>query len=258
MMQDFENFIELVKKKSKIDLSQYKEAQMKRRLETFKDKKGHDTFLALFRAMETDNELYEEFLDRITINVSEFYRNKPRWDYLDEVLLPKLLKNKKNIKVWSAACSTGEEPYTMAMILSKYVPLSKISIVATDIDKNVLSRAREGLYHERSISEVPSEMREKHFIKNGTAYQISDELKGAVSFQHHNLLEDEFDSGFDLIICRNVMIYFTEPTKEVLYHRFNKALNEDGIFFVGSTEQIFTPKNFNFDVEHTFFYKRLN
>ncbi|MFC8574485.1 CheR family methyltransferase, partial [Heyndrickxia sporothermodurans] len=195
--------------------------------------------------------------DRMTINVSEFYRNKQRWDVLENKIFPRLLAERKSLKIWSAASSTGEEPYTIAMVLSKYIPLSSISILATDLDSNAIEKAKIGIYPERSLNEVPVEMKKKYFTLEGTYYRVSDEIKKTVTFKQHNLLADSFESNFDLIVCRNVLIYFTEEAKDLLYHKFNSALRTGGTLFVGSTEQIFNPQSYNFTIEDTFFYKKM-
>ena len=166
VMEDYEQFIVNVKQKTGIDLALYKEAQMKRRLESLRNKKGYFDFESFFQAMLKDKLLFDEFLERMTINVSEFYRNPKRWEVLENKILPRLLKNNSNrLKVWSAACSTGEEPYTLALILSKFMPLSQISIKATDIDRAILNRAETGFYTERSLKDVPKEMLLKYFIE---------------------------------------------------------------------------------------------
>ena len=128
--------------------------------------------------------------------------------------------------------------------------------MATDIDEKAIARAKLGLYPERSLNELPHEMKRKYFTQEGSQYQISDEIKKAVTFKKHNLLADSFGGPFDLIICRNVLIYFTEEAKDILYHKFSNALNSSGIFFVGSTEQIFNVGKYGFEVEDTFFYKK--
>jgi chemotaxis protein methyltransferase CheR len=254
---DYQNFITNIKKFTGIDLSLYKEAQMKRRLTSLYEKKGYKTFQEYFRAIEKEHRVLNEFLDRMTINVSEFYRNAARWDVLEKKILPRLLNSTRKLKIWSAACSTGEEPYTIAMVLSKLVPLSQIEIAATDIDENVLARARLGIYPERSLNEVPPEMKKKYFTKDGDHYKVAEEIKKTVKFRKQNLLADKFDSGFDLIVCRNVLIYFTEDAKSQLYVKFSDALKQDGVFFVGSTEQIFNPNQYKFETEDTFFYKKI-
>lgn len=256
MVQEYEEFIANIKRKTGIDLSLYKEAQMKRRLTSLYEKRGFHSFHEYFAAISSDRKLLDEFLDRMTINVSEFFRNGKRWEVLEKKLLPKLIEKNKNLKIWSAACSTGEEPYTIAMILSKFMPLSQVKILATDIDENVLSRAKVGVYPERSLNEVPSDIKKKYFTQDGSFYKVSEEIKGTVSFKKQNLLADPFGSSYDLIVCRNVLIYFTEEAKDILYKKFSGALKTDGIFFVGSTEQIFNPSNYGFETEDTFFYRK--
>ncbi|WP_433742850.1 CheR family methyltransferase [Falsibacillus pallidus] len=256
MAHDYNQFVLNIKNKSGIDLSLYKEAQMKRRLTSLYERKGYASFLNYYEAMLKDDLLFNEFLDRMTINVSEFYRNAARWFVLENKILPRLLSENTSLKIWSAACSTGEEPYTLAMILSKFMPLSKISILATDIDRNAIQRAKMGVYPERSLNEVPSEMKKKFFQKEGSFYKISEDIKKTVEFKSHNLLADPFPQQMDLIVCRNVLIYFTEEAKTEIYQNFSNSLKREGTLFVGSTEQIFNPGIFNFAIEDTFFYQK--
>ncbi|MGE8077890.1 CheR family methyltransferase [Peribacillus loiseleuriae] len=257
MVQEYEQFILKIKKLTGIDLSLYKEAQMKRRLTSLYEKKGYQSFNAYFQAIQQDTKQREEFLDRMTINVSEFFRNAKRWEVLAEKILPRLLLSKRKLKIWSAACSTGEEPYTIAMVLSAFLPLQQIEVHATDIDENVIARAKLGVYPERSLNEVPLEVKKKFFIKEGNFYHVADEIKKTVTFKKQNLLSEKFDSNYDLIVCRNVLIYFTEEAKHLLYTKFSQALKTDGVFFVGSTEQIFNSNQYGFETEDTFFYKKL-
>ncbi|WP_303967156.1 protein-glutamate O-methyltransferase CheR [Sporosarcina ureae] len=255
-MSDYSILIQGVKKKTGIDLSLYKEAQMKRRLTSLYEKKGFRNFKDYSQAIQIDKDLLEEFLDRMTINVSEFYRNAVRWNVLEKKIFPQLLEKNKRLKIWSAACSTGEEPYSLAMVLSSHVPLRDISIYATDLDMGVLNRAKVGLYNERALKEVPKPIIDKYFIKEGASYQVVDDIKKTVTFKQQNLLEDRYDTNYDLIVCRNVMIYFTEEAKDQIYSNFSKALKPGGILFVGSTEQIFNPEKYNFESVDTFFYRK--
>lgn len=257
MSSDYISFVEKVHQKTGIDLAQYKEAQMKRRLTSLREKRGYNSFGHYFEAIVENPSLMDEFLDRMTINVSEFYRNRKRFEVLEHKVIPYLLGKKKRLKIWSAACSTGEEPYTLAMILSQYISLGQVDILATDLDRNALRRAKEGLYHERSLKEVTPEVKLSHFRKEGSYYRVGKNIRDSVTFKEHNLLADNYPSGFDLIVCRNVMIYFTEQAKQVIYHNFSHAMNEDSIFFVGSTEQIFSPQKYGFEVYDTFFYKKV-
>lgn len=256
MQQDYEIFISKIYEKTGINLSLYKEAQMKRRLTSLYQKKGFSSFQDFYQGLDKDRQLLNEFLDRMTINVSEFYRNAKRWEVLDQTILPELLSKNPNPKIWSAACSTGEEPYTLSMVLSKHIPLSRIQILATDIDENVLAKARHGVYSERALNEAPKDMVNKFFKKEGPYYTVADEIKRTVTFKKQNLLADRYDGPFDLIVCRNVLIYFTEDAKESIYHKFSSALRQGGILFVGSTEQIFNPGTYDFETAETFFYRK--
>jgi chemotaxis protein methyltransferase CheR len=255
--QDFLLFIKKIKDFTSIDLAHYKEAQMKRRLNTLRMKRGLHTFAAFFDAMMKDKALFYEFLDRMTINVSEFWRNPNRWEIVENRFIPEMLRKTRRLKVWSAACSTGEEPYTLAMILAEKGVLAEAHLQATDIDEGALEKAKKGLYLDRSLRDVPQDYVKKYFRQDQVAtFLLSEELKRAVKFQKQNLLADPFDTGFDLIVCRNVIIYFTEEAKHLLYQKFAAALKPGGILFVGSTEQIFSPGHYDLEPADTFFYRK--
>jgi len=231
---------------------------MKRRLTTLRQKRGYSTFAAYFEALTKDTELFNEFLDRMTINVSEFWRNRSRWESLEQRFIPELMaQSGKRLKCWSAACSTGEEPYTLAMILLETGALPGSSILATDLDLGVLAKARERIYPDRSVRDVPQHYVRKYFRKSGMTYEVDASLAQHIRFERHNLLTDAYDRGYDLIICRNVLIYFTEEAKHQIYQRFAAALRPGGILFVGSTEQIFTPGQYGFASADTFFYRKI-
>lgn len=254
---DFQKFIEQIKRKTAIDLSLYKEAQMKRRLTTLRLKHGYQTFESYYAELDKNKALMDEFLDRMTINVSEFWRNPQRWETLRMKFLPELIEQQPRLKIWSAACSTGEEPYTLAMIMNELGALSKTYLLATDLDAGVLAKANQGYYMDRSIRDVPLDFRKKYFHEEEGIYSVVDSLKKSVIFKQQNLLHDTFESDFDMIVCRNVMIYFTEEAKHELYHKFSKALKKGGILFVGSTEQIFSPSQYGFETADTFFYRKM-
>lgn len=254
---DFSSFVARIKAKTAIDLSQYKEAQMKRRLTSLRLKHGYTSFAAYWEAIDKDRNLMNEFLDRMTINVSEFWRNPSRWEAMEKRFLPEKLASQSRVKLWSAACSTGEEPYTLAMIASELGAPDRTSILATDLDNIVLEKAAQGIYQERSVRDVPPAYARKYLLKKGSdQIEVAPELKKMITFKQQNLLHDRFDNDFDIIICRNVMIYFTEEAKHLLYQKFSDALRPGGLLFVGSTEQIFSPAQYNFESVETFFYRR--
>ena len=254
--EDFARFVADVRKATSIDLSQYKENQMRRRLTTLRLKHGFATFSSYFAAMMREPKLLDEFLDRMTINVSEFWRNPNRWQLLTEKFLEPMAKSHARLHVWSAACSTGEEPYTLAMLLDSLGALDRSAILATDIDDNVLAKAKDGVYADRSLREVPPAFMKRYFEPADGGYRVDGKLRNAVRFRKMNLLLDPYPDKCDLIVCRNVMIYFTEEAKAGLYRNFCRALKPGGILFVGSTEQIFNPGQYGLEAADTFFYRR--
>jgi chemotaxis protein methyltransferase CheR len=254
--EDFARFIVNIKRSTSIDLSHYKENQMRRRLTTLRTKYGYTTFADYFAALSNDARLRNEFLDRMTINVSEFWRNPIRWQVLKDKFLPQIVKEYPRLNIWSAACSSGEEPYTISMILDSLGVLDRTNLTATDIDDGVLAKAREGIYLERSLRDVPAEFKSKYFTAADGAFKVMERLKKAINYQKQNLLLDPFGDKYDLIVCRNVMIYFTEEAKHMLYGKFARALKPGGLLFVGSTEQIFSPTQYGLETADTFFYRR--
>jgi len=255
-MQGYENFKAKVLRKTGLDLTLYKERQMKRRIESLIKRNGCDSFDGYFKLLDSDKAVFDEFINYLTINVSEFFRNTNQWEVLKASIIPDLLKTRSTLKVWSAACSTGEEPYTLVMTLSNFFPLSRIKVLAVDIDKEAINKAKIGMYTAKSIENVPDDFKKKYFTPVGNAYKISDEIKNCVEFKHFNLLKDSYPKNYDLIVCRNVMIYFTEEAKDEMYQNFNNALVNDGVLFVGSTEQIIVPAKYNFKPLKTFFYQK--
>jgi chemotaxis protein methyltransferase CheR len=258
MLDDYHLFTEKVYTKLGIDLQQYKEAQMKRRLTSLREKRGYQDFTTYFNAINKDINLLHEFVDRITINVSEFYRNPKRWEVLKDTIIPFIKTNKKELSIWSAACSTGEEPYSIAILLKEHFPDVKTKILATDIDEKVLEKAKQGLYLEQALKELPANLKAKYFNKNGSQFEVDSSIKSKVNFKKHNLLEDTYPSQVDLIICRNVLIYFTDQAKDKIYNNFASSLSDNGVLFVGSTEQIFSPNKYGIKLLDTFFYQKTN
>ena len=253
--KEFYNFIVNVKKKTGIDLVKYKEEQLKRRLTTLYIKNGFTNFDHYFSNMQTNKTLFNEFLDKITINVTEFYRNPSLWEVLEREIIPLVQEEERKIKCWSSACSTGEEPYTLAMILNEQ-GITNAEILASDLDEGVLSKAKQGIYFEKALKDLPKKYTDKYFEIKDLNFEISNIIKKNVTFKRFDLLVDTFASNYDLIICRNVMIYFTEEANTQLYLKFSEALRSGGVLFVGSTEQIFRPEKYNLEMVGPFFYRK--
>ncbi len=256
---DYTGFKKQVFDLTRIDLNAYKERQMKRRIDALISKNKFTGYDAYVSALKSDTKLFEEFVNYLTINVSEFYRNPDQWRNLEKEVYPYLISQfGKSLKIWSAACSTGDEPYSLVMTLADFLPLNQIKIIATDIDKQVLEKARAGLYNQKSVSGLPKKYVDKYMTKIGANnYQVNDEVKARVEFKQHNLLKDSYPTGCDMIVCRNVVIYFTDDAKNEIYRKFNNSLKKGGILFVGSTEQIINYRDLNYDSIKSFFYKKL-
>lgn len=257
MLFDYEYFKREVLTLTGINLSCYKEAQMKRRIDNLISKnriEGYDKYVFCLR---TDRRMFEEFVNHITINVSEFYRDIDQWKVMEEKAIPELIQRfGRNLKVWSAACSTGDEPYSLVMALSRHLPLTNIKVYATDVDRQIIETAKQGVYPEKSIAAVPADLKRRYFRQTGGEYRISDEIKSRVEFREHNLLKDAYPTGCHLIVCRNVLIYFTEEVKDQIFRKFYSSLVNAGLLFVGASEQIMNHKDIGYFRKNAFFYQK--
>lgn len=255
---DYEYFKREILMMTGIDLNCYKEGQMKRRIDTLISKYEIDGYDKYVFGLRTDSKMFDEFVNYITINVSEFYRDMSQWKVMEEKAVPELISRfGRNLKVWSAACSTGDEPYSLVMALSRHLPLGNIRICATDLDRQVIAKARVGLYSEKSIEAVPADLKRMYFRQVGDSYKIADEVKACVEFREHNLLKDPYLAGCHLIVCRNVLIYFTEETKEAIYRKFYQSLVRGGLLFIGSSEQIINYKEIGYMSKKGDFYQKI-
>ena len=252
----YEDFIKGFHPKSGLDLKFYKQNQMQRRILSFMNSHGHSTYPEFLHALNTDPVLYDAFFKHLTINVSQFFRDANQWKTLRETIIPLLLQSKSPLKLWSAGCSSGQEPYSLAMTLMEYFPSAKFSILGTDIDVNVLKQAKEGIYKQNDFASTPPEFLTKYFTSTDKGQQIKESVQRQVTFQHQNLLTDRFQAGFDFIACRNVVIYFTEEAKELLYKKFTDSLRPGGILFTGSTEHLFGLSHLGLKPISSFFYQK--
>lgn len=254
----YESFKSAFFKLANIDLNSYKENQMKRRIDSFIRKHNCTTYQGFIQLLKMDADVYERFVTYLTINVSEFYRNPVQWKTLEQNIFPSLLEKFGNpLRIWSAACSTGDEPYSLAMLLSEMIPSGQFQIIATDLDNEVLQKAKKGYYNIKSIKNLPDKLRDKYLEIDETGIvKVSRRIQSLVSFQQHNLLCDEYPKGIHIIVCRNVLIYFTEEAKVDIYHKFSNSLVKEGILFVGSTEQIINPEQYGMVGIQSFFYEK--
>jgi chemotaxis protein methyltransferase CheR len=206
-------------------------------------------------------------MNALTTNVTRFFREPHHFDTLKKDVLPKLLAEAKRggkVRIWSAACSSGEEPYSIALTVLSLLPDAHsydIKILATDVDKNILHKASEGVYRDDDVEIMPDTQKRKYFEKadrsSGT-WVAGDELKRLITFRQLNLIKPwPISSRFDIIFCRNVVIYFQETTQQELWTRFHKAIEPKGWLFIGHSERITGPASSSFKCEGFTSYQRL-
>ena len=254
--KDWNDFKQRFKTKSGIDLNLYKANQMQRRIGNLMTRYGAKSFVQLFQMIEKDKKLFSDFVEYLTINVTEFFRNPDKFTELETKVLPELLKKSPRLNIWSAGCSTGAEPYSLAILLQEKTPATRHRILATDLDVEILAKAKQGIYTDNDLKNLSPTRLKNSFTGSDGRYAIANKIKDCVEFRQHNLLLDRFENSFDLILCRNVVIYFTEEAKDQLYRRFFAALKPGGILFVGGTEAILNFRDMGFTGFLPFFYQK--
>jgi|688.fasta_scaffold54659_4 chemotaxis protein methyltransferase CheR len=253
---EWNEFYDKMLKRTRLNLHDYKANQLQRRIVGMMEVKGCKNLEDFWTKISTEPDGIVWFQDKLAINVSELWRNPEKWNQLENQVLPDLLSRTRTLKVWSAGCSYGAEAYSLAAILDKKFKGAH-QVIGTDIDQAALDQARRGEFSDPDMRGVPAEFRQ-YFKKVGSAWFADSAVKKYLKFKSKNLLEDNRDSGYDLIICRNVVIYFTEEAKNKLYERFFNALKPGGILFVGSTERIGNAGKIGFEQNIPFFYQRPN
>jgi chemotaxis protein methyltransferase CheR len=261
--EDYTQVKTSIKRTLNIDLENYKEDQMKRRLDSWLIRSHLPTWKEYLSLASNDTKELERFRNYLTINVTEFFRDPNRWDQVRTEVLPYLIRNSaqhhqvNELKLWSAGCSIGVEAYTMAMIMEESVPKHKHTILATDLDRGALLKAKSrGPYTQEDIRNL-SPLQRQQYVTPSSPYFLTEKLQRNIRFQEQNLLEDKFEGDFDLIVCRNVVIYFTAASKDMLYEKFSKALRPGGVLFVGGTEIISGSTKFGLQNFGISFYKKI-
>ena len=254
---EFNDFHKWVHRELGINLTAYKPDQLNRRINSLMGRIGVSSLDEYTKLIKNDPKQRQKFLDFITINVTEFFRNTELFDELEVIIKNELLSKSSSLKIWSAACSIGCEPYTMGIILKRLNPLGRYNIIATDIDNTILSKAKKGEYTAAEIKNVKNVDLNKCFKKVDDKYIIENSIKSLVTFKKHDLILDNYESGFDIILCRNVVIYFNNDVKNQIYKKFSDSLRKGGLLFVGATESIYNYKEYGFEKASTFIYRKL-
>jgi chemotaxis protein methyltransferase CheR len=254
---DMAYFEQWVLREFNINLSAYKSNQLHRRINSLMSRVGVSSIEEYISLLKKDPVQKQKFLDFITINVSEFFRNPEIFEELKDKLKNELLKSNSSLKIWSAACSIGAEPYSIAMYLDELSPMGRHKIIATDIDNTILERAKQGEYVASEIKNIKLEYLNKYFIEKDNKYTLNSKISNMVTFKKHDLILENYDKDFDLIVCRNVVIYFNQDVKDVIYKKFGQSLKKGGMLFVGATESIYNYREYGFEKASTFIYRKL-
>jgi len=243
---DFEKYRAFIYAESGITFTPANRSILESRLKERLREKGVDSVKTYFNTISTDKEELKGFLDSITTNLTRFFRNQPHFDALEKFVVPELINNIKKgspgntIKLWSAGCSTGEEPYTLAMLLNEKLPPPwKFEILASDISLKCLMTAKEGFYADSKVDGIPPDYLKKYFDKVDGGYHVHADLQSKIKFDYHNLKNDSGQRGIDIIFCRNVIIYFDEVAQTAVMKRFWEAMAAKSFLFIGHSESLF-------------------
>lgn len=225
-----------------IDLDQYRPAQMWRRVNAFATSRGMPDADALLVACRLHPDLLAALRDMLTINVSEFFRDPAAWERLGERVGDRM-SAKRGFRAWSAGCSVGFEPYSLAMLATELAPDAPVRIVATDIDRTALDVGRAGRYDLGRVAGLSTARRDRFLVEDGSTWAFRPELRAMIAFRQHDLFDKaQAVRSFDLVLCRNVAIYFTDQSKDAVHRRLVEALRPGGLLFVGATEAILQPR----------------
>jgi chemotaxis protein methyltransferase CheR len=254
---DYTDFCEGIRGLTQIDLAQYKRGQMERRIRSFAGRQGVTDLGDYLRSLRSDKGQLDEFLDRMTINVSQLWRNPEQWKMLATKVIPELA-GERRIRAWSAGSSYGAEAYTLAAVCKEVAPQAKVDIRGTDIDRRVVMRARDGEFDGEDARSAPRAALDNWFEPYGEGWRAKRELKAITTFDVGDLLRMRAPvEAFELVLCRNTVIYFTEEVRDALHGRLAESLRTGGYLMVGSTERVSNPAALGLESAHPFTYRKV-
>ena len=247
---DLEALLEFIRDARGFDFTGYKRASLARRIRKRMTEIGVDDWSEYRDRLEIDADEFRMLFNTILINVTGFFRDAEAWRYLQDEIVPELVANTDpgdEIRVWSAGCSSGEETYTIAIVLAEQLGLEeavdRIKIYGTDVDEEALHQARAGSYPAKALEHVPEELRHKYFDVNGGTYTVRPDLRRRVIFGRHDITRDAPISRLHLLVCRNTLMYFNVETQNLILDRLHFALNEGGYLFLGKAEMLLSDSD---------------
>ena len=242
---DFERFRKTIYDESGITFSATNRPILDSRIKEILREKKLDSVDDYYKLITSDHEEMKRMLDAVTTNLTRFFRNQPHFDALEKYVIPHVLEEKKKtgdktVRVWSAGCYTGEEPYTIAMLLKRILPVGyDFQVTASDISLKSLMVGQSGFYADNKVDGIPPDYLSQYFTKSAGGYQVNKEIMSKVKFDYHNLKNDSGMRNLDVIFCRNVMIYFDEPAQLVVLNRFWNSMASHSYLFIGHSESLF-------------------
>ncbi len=254
---DFEALCVLVRRLCAVDLLQYKRGQMERRVRAFAQRRGTPDLAAYGARLKAEPLELDAFLDRVTINVSHLWRHEDQWAALGSSILPELAERGR-IRCWSAGSSYGAEAFTLAAVARDAVPRARVEIHGTDLDRRMVEKARIGRFTVEDARTAPPALLQKWFdaVDEG-GWQAKTELVRMTRFEVGDLLRMPVQPGrYDLIMCRNTVIYFTEEVRDALHARLAAALAPGGYLVVGTSERVADPRSLNLSSPFHFIYRK--
>lgn len=246
-----------VRRRLGLELAHYKREQMERRLKAYAVQHGYRDLAGLAQALGAEPQLGGEVLSYLTIHVSEFFRDPNFFSHLKELVAALPQSTGKPLQVWSAGCSIGAEAYSLAMLLLEERGPDGARILASDIDERSLERARRGVYREDELKKVDAARLRRYFVQEGSDFTVREDLRRQITFRHHDLLRDPYPAEQDIILFRNVAIYFTEDAKAQVLAGLARALAPQGLLMVGATEAILRPLELGLRQVRPFFFARV-
>ncbi len=253
---EYSYFCTKVAELSGINLRNYKSKQMHRRLVSYMNRRNIPDFATFAMRLQKDPEQLAHLVDYLTINVSEFFRNEKQWNILASEVVPQMANlTNRRINVWSAGSAAGQEAYSVAIIFAENLHYN-VSVLGTDIDEASLAKAKQATYTPDEVKNVPPRLLARYFTRQDNLYVVKDAIRQLVDFRRHDLLGPDYPGNMDLVLCRNVLIYFTEEGKQHVITKLADCLKPGGVLFMGATEAIFNSKDYGLTQSFPFFYQR--
>jgi chemotaxis protein methyltransferase CheR len=255
---DYARLCERVRLLCGVDLMQYKRGQMERRVRTWIQRRGADSLHVYGELLRRDPDELDAFLDRVTINVSHLWRHEEQWDVLGKEILPALAAERGLVRAWSAGSSYGAEAFTLAAVCREAAPDATVSIVGTDLDRRMVARARTGEFSAEDARTAPAGLLHRHFEPlEGGAWRATAALRSMVRFEQGDLLRMRVPrQRYDLVLCRNTVIYFNEDVRNELHGRLVETLAPGGHLVIGTSERIADPRGHGLEPTHRFIYRK--